>query len=133
MGVVETVAPLAGVLLKTWRLTTNLVKTTCCPLELLPVQSAKATPPTDAVPSIKAPLLLHYAGLDQQINAGIPAYEAALKQAGKVYTIEMYPNVNHAFNNDTAAARYDKPAADLAWGRTIAFFKKYLGPGLGSQ
>jgi carboxymethylenebutenolidase len=83
-------------------------------------------PSADKVPSIKAALLLHYAGLDERIDAGIPAYEAALKQAGKTYEIFVYPNVNHAFNNDTSEARYDKPAADLAWGRTIGFFKKYL-------
>ena len=76
--------------------------------------------------SIQAALLLHYAGLDQRIDAGIPAYEAALKAAGKRYTIYVYPDVNHAFNNDTSN-RYDKPAADLAWSRTIAFFKANLG------
>lgn len=78
------------------------------------------------VPKIQAALMLHYAGLDERINAGIPAYEAALKQAGKTYEIHMYEGVNHAFNNDTAAARYDKEAADLAWGRTVAFLKKHL-------
>jgi len=85
-----------------------------------------AQPPAEQVASIKAPLLLHYAGLDQRINAGIPAYEAALKAAGKRYTIYVYDNVNHAFNNDTGD-RYDKPAADLAWSRTVAFFKDNLG------
>ena len=69
---------------------------------------------------------MHYAGLDQRINAGIPAYEAALKANNKRYTIHVYPNVNHAFNNDTSN-RYDKPAADLAWSRTVAFFKDNLG------
>jgi carboxymethylenebutenolidase len=83
-------------------------------------------PTADKVPSIKAPLLLHYAGLDQRIDAGIPAYEAALKQAGKTYEIFVYPNVNHGFNNDTSEARYNKEAADLAWSRTIGFFRKYL-------
>jgi carboxymethylenebutenolidase len=83
-------------------------------------------PPADAVKSIHAPLLLHYAGLDQRINAGIPAYEAALKTAGKRYTIYVYRGVNHAFNNDTSS-RYDKTAADLAWSRTIAFFRENLG------
>ena len=82
--------------------------------------------PADQVAAIQAPLLLHYAGLDQRVDAGIPAYEAALKAAGKRYTIYIYPNVNHAFNNDTSN-RYDKPAADLAWSRTIAFFKENLG------
>jgi carboxymethylenebutenolidase len=83
-------------------------------------------PGADQVPSIKATLLLHYAGLDQRIDAGIPAYEAALKANGKRFTIHMYPDVNHAFNNDTSN-RYDKAAADLAWSRTIAFFKQELG------
>ncbi len=85
-----------------------------------------AQPPAEQVKSINAPLLLHYAGLDQRINAGIPAYEAALKAAGKRFTIHVYPDVNHAFNNDTGN-RYDKPAADLAWSRSIAFFKEQLG------
>ena len=83
--------------------------------------------PAERVPAIRAPLLLHYAGLDQAINAGIPAYEAALKANNKRYTIHMYDGVNHAFNNDTGAARYNKEAADLAWSRTIAFFKENLG------
>jgi carboxymethylenebutenolidase len=85
-----------------------------------------AQPPAEQVPSIKAPLLLQYGGLDQRINAGIPAYEAALKANNKRYTIHIYDNVNHAFNNDTGD-RYDKAAADLAWSRTIAFFKENLG------
>jgi carboxymethylenebutenolidase len=83
--------------------------------------------PADQVVAIRAPLLLHYAGLDQRVNAGIAAYEAALKAAHKRFTIYVYPNVNHAFNNDTSS-RYDKAAADLAWSRTIAFFKQELGP-----
>jgi carboxymethylenebutenolidase len=85
-----------------------------------------AQPPAAQVPSIKAPLLLHYGGLDTRINAGIPEYEAALKAAGKRYTIYVYDGVNHAFNNDTGD-RYNTPAADLAWSRTIAFFKENLG------
>lgn len=83
--------------------------------------------PADKVPAIKAPLLLHYAALDERINAGIAAYEAALKANGKRYTVYIYPNVNHAFNNDTGGARYNKEAADLAWQRTLAFFKENLG------
>ena len=79
------------------------------------------------VKDITAPLLLHYAGLDQRVNAGIAAYEEALKANGKRYTIHMYPDVNHAFSDDTGAARYNKAATDLAWGRTIAFFKETLG------
>jgi carboxymethylenebutenolidase len=82
-------------------------------------------PPAD-VPKINAPLLLHYAGLDERINAGIADYEAALKANNKTYELFMYEGANHAFNNDTNPARYNKQAADLAWGRTIAFFKKYL-------
>ena len=82
--------------------------------------------PADQVPAIRAPLLLHYAGLDQRVNAGIADYEAALKANSKRYTIYVYPDVNHAFNNDTSN-RYDKAAADLAWSRTIAFFKENLG------
>ncbi len=83
--------------------------------------------PADQVPAIRAPLLLHYAELDQRVNAGIAAYESALKANGKRYTIHMYPGVNHAFNNDTGGARYSKEAADLAWERTLAFFKEQLG------
>jgi carboxymethylenebutenolidase len=83
--------------------------------------------PAAEVPGIHAPLLLHYAGLDERVNAGIAAYEAALKANDKRYTIYMYPNVNHAFNNDTAGTRYNKEAADLAWQRTLAFFREYLG------
>jgi carboxymethylenebutenolidase len=86
-----------------------------------------AQPPAAQVPSIHAALLLHYAGLDTRINAGIPAYEAALKAAGKRYAIYVYPDVNHAFNNDTGGDRYNKPAADLAWSRTLAFFTETLG------
>jgi len=83
--------------------------------------------PKEKVAAIRAPLLLHYAELDQRVNAGIAAYEAALKENGKHYTIYIYPGVNHAFNNDTNGARYNKPAADLAWTRTLAFFKEQLG------
>jgi carboxymethylenebutenolidase len=79
------------------------------------------------VPSIKAALVLHYAGLDERINAGIAAYEAALKENKKRYTIYMYAGANHSFNNDTSGPRYDKAAADLAWSRTLAFFKQELG------
>lgn len=84
-------------------------------------------PEVEDVPKIQAALLLHYGGLDERINAGIPAYEAALKQAGKTYELYVYAGANHAFNNDTNAARYDKEAADLAWRRTVAFLKKHVG------
>jgi carboxymethylenebutenolidase len=79
------------------------------------------------VAKIRAKLLLHYAGLDKRINEGIPAYEKALKAAGVDYQIFVYEGANHAFNNDTSAARYDKEAADLAWSRTIAFLRQNLG------
>ena len=82
-------------------------------------------PQTDDVAKIKAPLLLHYAGLDARINEGWPAYEAALKEHGKDYTAHLYDNVNHGFHNDTTP-RYDQAAAELAWSRTIAFFKEKL-------
>ncbi|WP_262296862.1 dienelactone hydrolase family protein [Microvirga sesbaniae] len=83
-------------------------------------------PKAEDVPRINAAMMLHYGGLDERINAGIPAYEAALKQAGKTYEIYVYEGANHAFNNDTGAARYNKEAADLAWSRTIGFLKKSL-------
>ncbi|MGF9758029.1 dienelactone hydrolase family protein [Microvirga sp. 0TCS3.31] len=84
-------------------------------------------PKAEDVPKINAAMMMHYGGLDERINAGIPAYEVALKQAGKTYEIHVYEGANHAFNNDTNAARYDKNAADTAWQRTVAFLKKNLG------
>ncbi|WP_332688983.1 dienelactone hydrolase family protein [Devosia sp.] len=83
-------------------------------------------PAAEGVPRIKARLMLHYAGLDDRINAGIPAFEDALKAVGTDYQLFMYDGVNHAFNNDTSKARYDKAAADLAWSRTIALFRETL-------
>lgn len=83
-------------------------------------------PKAEDVAKIQAPLLLHYAGQDERINAGIDAYKAALDAAGRKYTVHVYDGVQHAFNNDTSEARYNKEAADLAWGRTIAFFKENL-------
>jgi carboxymethylenebutenolidase len=82
-------------------------------------------PTAEDVPKIQAPLLLHYASLDTRITGGWPAYEAALKANGKKYQAYIYDNVNHGFHNDTTP-RYDKAAAELAWSRTIDFFKKYL-------
>jgi len=82
-------------------------------------------PAAEDVPKIQAPLLLQYAGLDTRVNEGWPAYEAALKANNKTYTAYIYPNVNHGFNNDTTP-RYDKAAAELAWQRTIDFFKEKL-------
>ncbi len=84
-------------------------------------------PAAALVPGIKARLLLHYAGLDERIDAGIPAYEAALKAAHVKYEAFVYPGVNHAFNNDTSAERYDKAAADLAWNRTVAMLHETIG------
>jgi carboxymethylenebutenolidase len=83
--------------------------------------------PKGGVEQIKARLLLQYAGLDDRINAGIPEFEASLKAAGVDYQVFVYPGVNHAFNNDTSSARYDKAASDLAWSRTIAFLREALG------
>ena len=85
-----------------------------------------AQPPAENASKIKAELLLHYAGEDERINAGIPAYKDALAAAGVKHEIHMYPGAQHAFNNDTAAARYNKEAAETAWGRTIAFLKRKL-------
>jgi carboxymethylenebutenolidase len=82
-------------------------------------------PPVEDVPKIKAPLLLHYAGLDTRVNEGWPAYEAALKENKKEYTAYMYPEVNHGFHNDSTP-RFDKAAAELAWKRTIEFFESQL-------
>ncbi|MBJ9260333.1 dienelactone hydrolase family protein [Citrobacter amalonaticus] len=77
------------------------------------------------VPKIKAPILLHYAALDKNINEGWPAYEAALKANNKVYESWVYPGVNHGFHNDSTP-RYDEAAAELAWKRTLEWFDKYL-------
>ncbi|MBO9595556.1 MAG: dienelactone hydrolase family protein [Niabella sp.] len=82
-------------------------------------------PAADDVSTIKAPLLLHYGALDTRVNEGWPAYEAALKSHHKKYTAYIYPNANHGFHNNTTP-RFDKAAADLAWQRTIDFFKKQL-------
>jgi len=82
--------------------------------------------PAEDAAMIQAPLLLHYAGLDQRINAGWPAYEAALKANGKEYTAHFYEGVNHGFHNDTTP-RYDEAAAELAWQRTLEFFAAHLG------
>jgi carboxymethylenebutenolidase len=79
------------------------------------------SPELDRVAQIKAPLLLHYAGLDTRINEGVPAFLAALAAAGKEFTSYTYDGADHAFNNDTNQARYNRPAAELAWTRTIAF------------
>ena len=82
-------------------------------------------PPAADVPKINAPLLLHYAELDKNINEGWATYEAALKLNNKIYEAYIYPGVNHGFHNDSTP-RYDEPAAALAWQRTLSWFEKYL-------
>lgn len=82
-------------------------------------------PTAEEVPNIQAPLLLNFGELDKRVNAGWPAYEAALKEHNKAYTAYIYPGVNHGFHNNTTP-RYDEPAASLAWQRTIDFFKEKL-------
>lgn len=81
--------------------------------------------PLEDVPRIEVPLLLHYAELDERINEGWPAYEAALREAGKTFEGHVYPGVNHGFHNDSTP-RYDQAAADLAWRRTLDWFGRYL-------
>lgn len=78
------------------------------------------------VPKIQAPLLLHYGELDERVNAGWPAYEAALKEHGKTYAAHIYEGANHGFHNDSTP-RYDEKMAKLAWDRTVAFFGEHLG------
>lgn len=84
-----------------------------------------AAPATEDAAKIRAPLLLHFAGNDERINSGWPAYEQALNAAGVRYQAHIYPGVEHGFNNDTTP-RYDAAAATLAWKRTIEFFDKHL-------
>jgi carboxymethylenebutenolidase len=81
--------------------------------------------PAEDVPNINAPLMIHLGELDKRVNAGWPAYEAALKANDKAYTMHMYPAANHGFHNDTTS-RYDAEAAELAWSRTLAFFAEHL-------
>lgn len=82
-------------------------------------------PTAEEVPSIQAPLLIHFAENDERVNAGWPAYEAALKQHGKKYEAHFYPGTNHGFHNHSTP-RYDQEAAELAWNRTLAFFRENL-------
>jgi carboxymethylenebutenolidase len=91
------------------------------------VYYGRAPDPADAA-KIKAPLLLHYAGMDERINEGVPAFREALDKAGVSYTLHMYEGAQHAFNNDTSAERYNAEAAKLAWDRTLAFFAERLKP-----
>jgi carboxymethylenebutenolidase len=86
-----------------------------------------STPAPEDVPKIKASVMAHYAGNDERINAGIPAFEEALKKAGIDYQIFIYEGTEHSFNNDTnPPPRYNKEAASLAWGRTVGFFREKL-------
>jgi carboxymethylenebutenolidase len=85
-----------------------------------------AQPDADEVNKIKASIMLHYGGLDERINAGIPAYEQALKKNHISYQLFIYEGVNHAFNNNTSPTRYNEAAAKLAWQRTIGLFKNKL-------
>jgi carboxymethylenebutenolidase len=83
-------------------------------------------PPADEIAKMKAPMLLNYAGIDPNINPKLPEFEAGLKAANVPYTLYVYEGVNHAFHNDTGAARYNEAAAKLAWQRTVEFFDKQL-------
>lgn len=89
----------------------------------VPFYGRQARP--EDVPKIKAPVLLHFAEHDEQVNKTWPAYEAALKEHGKTYEAYIYPGANHGFHNDSTP-RYDKDAAELAWRRTVDWFKRYL-------
>ncbi|MDP2076006.1 dienelactone hydrolase family protein [Hydrogenophaga sp.] len=82
-------------------------------------------PPVEDAAKVKAPLLIHFAAVDERINSAWPAYEAALKAAGARYTAHLYPGTQHGFNNDTTP-RFDAAAAKLSWDRTMAFFKERL-------
>jgi carboxymethylenebutenolidase len=84
------------------------------------------SPDLAKVPNIKAPLLEHYAEKDDGVNSGRAAFEAALKENNKKFTMYSYPGTQHAFNNDTGGPRYNKEQADIAWGRTVAFLKENL-------
>ncbi len=80
----------------------------------------------DETQRLKVPVLLNYAGSDERINAGIPEFRAALDAVGVPYSLNMYPGTQHGFHNDSSAARYNEPAAKLAWSRTMDFFDTYL-------
>jgi carboxymethylenebutenolidase len=82
-------------------------------------------PAAEDVPHIQAPLLIHYGELDTRVNEGWPAFESALKEHGKTYEAYIYEGANHGFHNDSTP-RYDEAMAELAWQRTIDWFRKYL-------
>ena len=104
---------------------TNQVAVNCPDLDAA-VPYYGMQPTADQVPSIKAPIMAHYAGEDARINQGIPAFEEALKKNKKKYQIFIYEGAQHAFNNDSNPERYNEKAAKLAWSRTITFFKEKL-------
>ncbi|MDX1592760.1 MAG: dienelactone hydrolase family protein [Gammaproteobacteria bacterium] len=85
-----------------------------------------AAPPVAAVPRIRAPLLLHYAGFDEPVNRDIAAFEAALREAGKRFTVHRYEDVHHGFHDHHGGARHDPEAAELAWARTLRFLEEHL-------
>jgi carboxymethylenebutenolidase len=85
-----------------------------------------AQPKAEDVPKIKAEMMMHYAGLDERINAGIPAYKEALEKNGVKHQIFVYEGAQHAFNNDTTEARYDAKASQLAWSRSLELLKRAL-------
>jgi carboxymethylenebutenolidase len=80
----------------------------------------------DETKRLKVPVLLNYAGSDERVNAGIPEFRAALDAVGAPYSLNMYPGTQHGFHNDSSSARYNEPAAKLAWSRTMDFFDTYL-------
>jgi carboxymethylenebutenolidase len=88
-----------------------------------------APPDLAQVPAMRGALMAHLAGQDDRVNNTFPPFEAALAAAGKRFVVHRYPGVQHAFNNDTSAERYDRAAADIAWERTLAFFAAELAPG----
>ncbi len=79
----------------------------------------------EAATQVKAPLQIHFAGVDDRINNAWPPYEAALKAANARYVAHLYPGTQHGFNNDTTP-RFDAAAAELSWGQTMAFFKEHV-------
>jgi len=84
-------------------------------------------PAADEAARIRVPIMLHYAGRDDRINAAVPAFDAALRASGARFEMHLYPDVDHAFHNDTNAARYNADAAQLAWRRTVEFLTRELG------
>jgi carboxymethylenebutenolidase len=105
----------------------------------LALRAAIESPPVDAAvcfygrplrsaetQRLKVPVMLNYAGSDERVNAGIPGFRAALDSVGVPYSLNMYPGTQHGFHNDSSAARYNAPAAKLAWSRTLSFFDTYL-------